>query len=209
MSLIRSCKLALLVLPVIALGCSNGEDAPTDPGNGGGDGAIVTDHTEPLEFLNAFVRAWNEKDFDALAALLHEDFEFKPIADDEFPWIPEGGWNRGIELGVAANMFNPNFISEDTGEGVDTIEIALNILNQRTIDVDGQSRLEITADMDATVLWAQGDGATSDVRAVFHLVLDENDYYRMILMREFDPVLAPGRSVEASTWGSVKNLYRS
>lgn len=203
----RSWKVLLLTLPLLALGCADGEDAPTDPGQGGGDDPIVTDHTEALPLLDAFERAWSEKDYDALAALLHEDFVFKPIADDEFPWIPEGGWNRAIELGVAANMFNPNFISEDTGENIDLIEMSLTVLSQRVVIVDGQSRVEVTTDLDCQVLWAAGDGATSDVRLIFQLVLDENDFYRLLCLDEQDPVLLTS-SVDASTWGSVKNMYR-
>lgn len=204
----RSWKLALLALPLIALGCSDSEDAPTDPG-AGSDDAIVLDHAEPLPLLEAFERAWSERNYNALAALLHEDFEFKPVVDDEFPWIPEQGWTRSIELDIAAHMFNPGFVSEDTGESVDTILLELTVLNQREVIVDGQTRFEITTEMVCTVLWAEGDGANSDVLLIFQLVLDENDFYRIICIEELDLVLRPASSsVDASTWGSVKNMYR-
>ena len=200
---------ALVGALAFAGGCSEDGDAPTNQGDGGGGtNAIPTDHTEASAFFDAYERTWEESDLAALSALMDPDFVFKPIADEEYPWIPEGGWTRGIELSIAGNMFDPMFVSEDTGENVDTIEMALSLLAQDNNSVGGQPGLLVVADADITVLWAQGDGATSDARFELQFVFDDNDFLRLLRMDELDPILRSSPSIEANTWGSVKSLYR-
>ena len=198
----KSPHLLCAVLLLAVFGCS--EDGPgTLPGPGEVH-ELSADYTNPVDAVQAVAAAHNQKNLDVYAALLHEDFEYFPIADDEFPWLPPGGWDAAVELDIVANMFDPSFISEDTGENVDSIEMEFIVLNQRPVS-DFPNAIEVTTDMDATVLWAQGDGATSDVRMLFILVPDDDGYYRIIRQDEQDPVLL---RVEAQSWSGVKSLYR-
>lgn len=165
--------------------------------------SLSADYTDPVDAVQAVAAAHNQKNLDVYAALLHEDFEYFPIADDDFPWIPQGGWDGAVELSIIGNMFDPSFISQETGENIDSIEMAFTILNQRPV-IDFPNAIEITTDMDATVLWAAGDGATADVRMIFVLVPDDDGYYRIIRQDEQNPVFR----VESQSWGGVKSLYR-
>lgn len=193
--------LVLIAALAFAGGCS--EDGPVTLPGPGEVHELSADYTDPAAAVHAVAAAHTQKNLDVYAALLHEDFEYFPLAADEFPWLPSSGWDSAIELGIVANMFDPSFISQDTGENVDTIEMSFIVRGQRPIG-DFPNAIEVTAEMNATVLWAQGDGATSDVRMVLTLVPDEDGYYRVIRQVETYPVLL----VEAQSWSLVKALYR-
>ena len=177
----------LMALLVTLSGCplspdsDDGDEPPTE--------TRAPERTTILGAIDLMRWAWANKNADQLDQVLHDEYEYFPIADDEFPWIPQDGWNKTIEMAIARNMFDPSFISEDTGENVDTIEMIFNILNQRPVS-DFPNAIEVTADMDATVLWAQGDGATSDVRMVFIVVPDPDEpgLFQIIRQDEQDPV---------------------
>lgn len=118
--------------------------------------------------------SWANKNAQEYDQVLHTEFEYFPLADDDFPWVPEDGWNKTIEMQIARNMFDPTFISEQTGENVDTIEMAFTVVSQRTLN-SPPNAVEVRTILDATVLWAQGDGATSEVTIDFVIVPDPDE----------------------------------
>ena len=129
--------------------------------------------------------AWANQRAQEYDDVLHPEFEYFPLADDDFPWIPEDGWNKTIEMAIARNMFDPTFISEDTGENVDSIEMTFTVRSTRAL-TSPPNAVEVSTELDAQVLWAEGDGATSHVLIDFVIVpdLDEPDLFQVLEQRE-------------------------
>lgn len=177
----------LLGLVVTLSGCPLSPDS--DDGGDTPDETRAPERTTVLGAIELMRWSWSNKNADQLDQLLHDEYEYFPIADDEFPWIPQDGWNKTIEMAIARNMFDPSFISEDTGENVDTIEMSFSFRDQRVVN-DYPNAVEVTADMAAEVLWAEGDGARSDVRMVFIVVPDPDEpgLFQIIRQDELDPV---------------------
>jgi hypothetical protein len=155
----------------------------------------------PLEVVAAHAAALTQRNLSAYAELLHADFEYVPQSADlvDFPWItPDDRWDRTDELGMIANMFDPDFVSPYGAQSVDSIEFNLAVLNEVTYP----DSVQVTCAADIQVLWSANSGAVSAVRLVFTITPD---------LRILRIVELPGhsRSVEENSWGAIKNLYRA
>ena len=173
----------LMALLVTLSGCplspdsDDGDEPPTE--------TRAPERTTILGAIDLMRWAWANKNADQLDQVLHDEYEYFPIADDEFPWIPQDGWNKTIEMAIARNMFDPTFISEDTGENVDSIEMTFTVRSTRAL-TSPPNAVEVSTELDAQVLWAEGDGATSHVLIDFVIVpdLDEPELFQVLEQRE-------------------------
>ena len=193
---------ALLAALAFAGGC--GEDGPVawpPPDDG-----LSADQTSAQGAVFAYADAATEMNFDVYSALLHENFLFLPVDDDDFAWIPNGGWTRSIEVDAVGNMFDSSYISPETGENVDTIAMRLTVQSQQA-SPDVPNGVEVSTIMDVTALWAQNAGATAQVQMMFTVVPDDDGYFRIVQMQELDPApIVP--SIESTSWGLIKSAYR-
>ena len=164
---------------------------------------IPTDLTDPAAVIASHEKALAQRDHAAYAALLDDDFEFVPLERDaeDFPWLQGDSWAKAEELEIIGNMFNPEFDGRENP--VDAIDAALTVLSQQTLP---NGRIELTTTMQGEVLTDANHGWSFDTRVVFELVSREG-FLRIVKITEVDAVLA-GRSVEESSWGSIKGLYR-
>ncbi|MBZ0267942.1 nuclear transport factor 2 family protein, partial [bacterium] len=161
----------LLALPVLA-GCGKTESAPTEPE------VPQRDFTDPSALIAAYAECLNTMDYDRYAALLSPDFEYVPQdADvDDLPWLsPDHPWGRDEELAMIGHMMNPDFVSNETGETVDSIEVVLTVTNEQVVS----DAVEVTCSADIQVLWTASSGAFSRVRFVFTLVTDGDGFLRI------------------------------
>ncbi len=173
-------------------------------------------YTNAAEAVQAWGAALTARDLAAVEKLFEPDpagraeagFRYYPQSQDldDFPWMTGDAWSRADELGMLGNMMNPAFVSQENGNSVDSIEATLEIL---TSEETGEGTL-VLAHATFMVLWAENSGAISDVRLQILLVSNTEGYFVMRSMRELplqgDP--GPSVSVEPTTWGQIKNLYR-
>jgi hypothetical protein len=197
--------LAALVMVALPAGCGGEGDSPAapDPDEPG----IPTDLTDPLAFLESFARAWNDQDHEALAALLAPDFEFCVRDPQDFPWLPGGCWDRGTELRIAANMFDPDF--EGPVAPVQSIEVRISVLV--IAGGKGPGTIEATTDAIITVLTGPDDGWSSGTRLVFTLVVESSDgFLRLRKIKEVSK-LEPGARAAGPdlsvSWSELKAVY--
>jgi len=105
---------------------------------------------------------------------------------------------------MIGHMMDPGFVGQGTGHAVESITFALTMTNEQVIDGGGH---EVTCWADITVLWGPNIGASCAVRLIFKLFPDEDGFYRIREIREL-PAFLRDASVEQSSWGLVKALYR-
>ncbi|GJM43275.1 MAG: hypothetical protein DHS20C21_01170 [Gemmatimonadota bacterium] len=208
-----SLALAALAAGLVLAGC--GEDEPTAPEQDPGPAPPSADTTSPAELIAAHAYAFSNRDLDRYAATLEapsgraEGFVFFPRVDDaaDFLWIPETGWDYAVEVGIIGNMMNPEFVSEENGNSVDSIEMELTVTNERAIEGGG---IEVTCLANILVLWSANDGLSSDTRLAFTMFPDADGFLRIRTIQELEIFRLPGRGrSEMGSWGSVKSLYRS
>jgi hypothetical protein len=176
---------ALLLLP----GCPLSPDS--DSGDEDPPDTRPPERTSPAGAVELFEYVWAQKRHDLYDELLHDEFEYFPQSEDidDFPWISGTSWPRTEELAIAENMFNPAFVSEETGETIDTIEMNITVQGDRNL-TQPPGAVEYTTVMLATVLWAENTGATSDVILVFVLVPDPDEpgLWQIFEQRELPPI---------------------
>jgi hypothetical protein len=155
----------LVVLPGCPLS-PDGDDGNTD--------SRIPPRTSVTGAIEQFAFIWTNKRFPEYEQLLHDNFEYFPQTDDltDFPWLGEAdSWGRTEELGMAQNMFNENFVSQETGNSVDSITMDLDIESQ----TDSPDGVIVSVHARAQVLWAANSGASSDVRFEFLVVPDPDE----------------------------------
>jgi hypothetical protein len=147
--------LALALLALLAAGCE-----PIDASKGGS-------FTTPEALLAAHEKAWNERDYTAYEALLDDEFEFYPCQEDadDLPWMTGESWSRGVELGMVANMFDPDF----TGGNGSVELVEFHAVEQSRKEFEDQ-RIEVTCSVQGRVMWTPADGVIFDTRMVFGIV---------------------------------------
>ncbi len=188
----------------LVCGCSSESSDPVpDPAD---PNFIETNLTDPDAVLAAHDRAWKESNFAAYDALLDTEFAFYPLSEDtdDFPWMNGESWDETVELGMAANMFDPGFAGGE--QPVDLIEIQSTKQSTRTLD---GGVIELTCSIVGRVMWSATDGKSFDTRVTFQMA--PRDGFLRIRRVDEIPRIA-GRSghfsVEPSSWGSIKGLYR-
>ena len=156
----------LLWLPGCPLSPDSDDGGPTEP-------TIAPERTTVQGAVDLFEFVWQNKRVDLYEQLLHANFEYLPQTADlaDFPWLQTEPWNRAEEIGIATNMFDPSFVGDEAESSIDTIQMVVRVLDQRNV-LDPPNGVEITTNMEATVLWAANTGKTSDVRLIFVLVPD-------------------------------------
>jgi hypothetical protein len=161
---------------------------------------------DPVAVVERHARSIEWKNHAAYSALLAPDFEFFPRDDDlvDFPWLPGTSWDLATELDIMRNMMDPRYSGNE--RPVRTMRFEYTILNQRVI-VGDVPAVELTMNADVTVLVARDLGWFSDTRFIFLLVEDADGWYRIRSIREIQ-VLEPHASVDESSFGSIKGLYR-
>ena len=102
-------------------------------------------------------------------------------------------------------MFDPDFVSNETGESVRSIDADITITAMRNL-LEPAGAVEVTSSFVVFVLWAAETGARSDVRLVHVLTPDDSGFWRIREQHEL-PALGAMR-VEDVSWGAMKNLYR-
>lgn len=141
----------------------------------GGDppDTIAPERTTVQGAVDLFEFVWANKRVDLYDQLLHAEFEYFPQSDDvdDFEWLTGESWPRTAEITIATNMFDPAFVGETAEGSIDTIEMDVDVLDQRNL-LEPEGAVEITTRLLATVLWAANTGKTSDVRLIFILVPD-------------------------------------
>jgi len=195
-----SLRAGLCVLLLFVSACS--DDNPATPLLPPPD-EIETDLTDPSAVIASHAEALTKKDFIAYEALLDDSFEFYPLERDaeDFPWLEGSSWSIVAELTIIGHMFDPNFVGEETA--VHAIDAELTVLTQQPLD---GGRTELTCTMRGQVLTAANDGWRFDTRMLFELV-PRDGYLRILKMTEVEAVRGSA-SVEAESWGNLKNLYR-
>jgi hypothetical protein len=207
---VKSKLASVVALGFLSLALSGGDCEPidatntgTDGGNGNGNGGAIT---TPEALLEAHEAAWNERDYVDYEALLDDEFEFYPLQEDanDFPWLEADSWGRTTELGMVNHMFDPNFTG---GNGaVDLIEFDAVEQSRETL---ANGRIESTCTAHGRVMWTPTDGASFDTRLIFEFV-ERDGHLLIVKITEIPRTLrASGNaSVEGSSFGSIKGLYR-
>jgi hypothetical protein len=200
---VAACRTVIPLLLLVA-GCSESIDPTPEPE----PDVIETDLTDPAAVIEAQSRAWQEQNYEAYDALLDEEFEFYPLAEDaeDFPWM--GGhdsWNRAAELSMAGNMFDDAYM--EGNESIDLIEMLVTPESIQSLD-GGQ--VEVIGRHLGRAMWSATDGAFFDTRMKFTLITRDG-FLRIREIREL-PRVAGSRgatSVENASWGNIKSLYRT
>lgn len=175
---------ALLVLPGCPLSPDEGGNKPPDDGR-------LPDRTDVASTIDYYAFVWKNRLITEYEQVLHDDYEYFIRDDDadQFPWLPPGqGWSRTTELAIAANMFNPGFVSEETQNPVQEITMTLDVTSQRDLSQPAGA-IEVTTNVDAVVLWSAGTGASTNGRFTFVLVPDPDEptKYQIYSQRELPP----------------------
>lgn len=177
------------------------EDGPAAPEPGPAEVA------DAASLVAAHAAALAARDYDAYAALLHPDFEFTPQSEDlvDLPWVtPDSPWELDDELGMIGHMFDPSFVSDydPSQPAVQSIQATITPLSEAATD----EGTELTASAGIQVLWAANSGAFTAIRFVFTIVEDDQGQLRILRIDEHPDFSR--LSIEESSWGSIKGLYR-
>ncbi len=204
--------LAILVTAPLA-GCGK-DDNPADPEPD--PPGPPPGYSTAAEAVQAWAQALSAKDPVAVDKLLEPDpagrtaagFRFYPPSQDigDFPWMTEESWSRAEELAMLGHMMDSTFVSQETGNSIDSIEAELEITSATETD---EGTL-VAAAAAFQVLWAANSGVFVDVRLEILLVKNAEGYFVMRSMREL-PLFAGGReeaSPEPASWALVKAQYR-
>lgn len=162
----------------------------------------------------AWARALGDRDLAAIEKLLEPDppgraepgFRFYPQAQDvdDFPWMTGDSWSRAEELAILANMMDPTFVSQVTGNSVDSMDadLAIDSVEEQADGTRVQARSTFM------VLWAPSSGAVADVRLDLLLVRNAAGHMVLRSMRERPLLREPAPSVVPASWGHIKALHR-
>lgn len=180
----RAPILILVSLALTSAGClfSPGKD------DGGPGDETRLDRSSIDGSLDYLETVWKQKLYDKYEDILHDEYEFFPRNDDaaQFPWLEGDSWGRTVELGIANNMFDPNFSGEKPP--VDQITITLNKQNEVLADA-ATNRWEVTCQQVGQVLVGPVDGFAFDTRVKIEFVPDPDQpgLWQIIRQTELDP----------------------
>jgi hypothetical protein len=155
--------------------------SPDEGDGGGGDDTRIVERNSIDNTLTYIEQVWSKQLYDRYEEVLHDQYEFYPLQEDadDLPWLEGDSWGRTAELGMANNMFDPNFTG---GNGaVDLIELDLVKQSERLLD-ETEQRYEVTCTQIGRVMWTATDGASFDTRVQIELVPDPDQpgYWQMI-----------------------------
>lgn len=191
------CRAAATFLFVFALGC-DGLHAPVLEDGPEFDLAI------PAQVVQAWSAAFEAMDYAAYEALLADEFEFFPRNEDanDFPWMPGDSWERTAELGMVANMFDPDY--SGPGAPVTNITTTANLQSQVT---NGVGRPELIVSLVGQVLVGPVNGYTFDTRLRIELEPVGGKYVirEVTELSPFERAISP---IETNSLGFIKALFR-
>jgi len=175
---------------------------------------IPTDHTQPRDLIGAWMWALETRDLAAYTALLEPappgraepGFRYYPPESDlaDFPWMQGSDhWDGAVELEIVGHLFDPDYVSPETGESVDSINALLVLREENLV---GPGEIEMVTIFEVILLWAPDAGAAATSRLVHVLAEDSQGFLRIREQRESR--IAGPRSVEDASWAALKNLYR-
>jgi len=161
--------LGLLALVIMLPGCPLSPDSD----KGKDDDTRIPPRNSVNGAIEQYAYIWTEQRLPEYELLLHDDFEFFPQSQDvdDFPWMTGDSWARTEEIGIARNMFDDDFVSQENGNSIDSIEMEIEILSQ----TDTPDGTVVLTHATAQVLWAENSGAISDVRFEFLVVPDPDE----------------------------------
>jgi hypothetical protein len=121
-----------------------------------------------LEFYQS---VWKGKLYERYEEVLHDRYEFFPLSEDadDFGWLPGDSWGRTVELGMASNMFDPNFSGQDPP--VDSIEFELVKQDEDLLN-EAEQRYLIRCRQFGSVMWTATSGKSFDTVITLELVPD-------------------------------------
>lgn len=162
------------------------------------------DLSKPADVVQAWAWAFEEKDYALYDSLLDAEFQFFPRPDDaaDFPWMTGTSWDRVTEMGIAAHMFDPEFSGAEPP--VSGITLNATLQSQWT---NPAGRPWLTCRAEGQVLTGPVDGFGFDTRIEIELI-QRGETYKVFAVSEIDAFVGATRSVEDSSLGSIKNLFR-
>ena len=211
----RAPWIALLAAAALA-GCGDTQ-GPFDTRPGADDENEPAGYTTPAELIDAFAKAMSERNLDDYIALLEPwtgtraaaGFRWYPqVWDlDDLPWLDgEEYWDREEEIGMISHMFDDTFVSQETGQSIDSITAEIDIESVESL-AGGEIRVKTIAIVQ--VLWAEDSGLRCEVRLEFLLVRGEDGFVTIRSVREYSLLARDDRSVDNSTFSVIKALYRA
>ncbi len=162
--------IAVLSLGLVSSGCLFSPDSDDGDGGGGDDRLVERDSIDNT--LTYLEQVWVRKLYERYEEVLHDTYEFFPLEEDadDFPWLEGSSWGRTAELGMAFNMFDPNYTQ---GNGaVDLIELDLARQSEPLLVDAATQRYRVICTQLGRVMWTASDGASFDTRVEIELIPD-------------------------------------
>jgi hypothetical protein len=162
----------LLLSVLLAPGCIFSPKSGGDPGGP----TVIPKNDSVGGAIDLYKYVWSNKDYENYQLLLHDGFQYYPQTTDlqDFPWLTADWWGRTDELGMARNMFNPDFQPADPHAGaIQSITMTIDSITQQDDPQEGGTL--VTAHAVAQVMYNATTGAKSDVRFEFLIVPDPNN----------------------------------
>ncbi len=206
---VRLTCFGLLAISLFLFPSCGDDSSPVDIG----DSVFIPPDT-PEEFIERLVSAYNRRDLDSYAALLHEDFVFEGF-DPDSPKAPMN-WNRNRELAIARNMFEGSETLD--GRTVQSINLDLNVKFLEEIESDDPDEtwysVLLAVDLKVFALNQGEDGFTNYI--VFsdaEFILRQNSEGNVSAGRQIDHGSIDGKrndsgATEEFTWTAVKSVFR-
>lgn len=165
----------LCALLLLITACSDDDNPQSPPID-----FIETNLTDPFAVSGSFEKAFNDKNYEAYAALLDDEFEYCPLNRDvnDFSWILIECRNRTEELAMIANLFDPSYSGPVHPVFGDAL--GLTVLSSRALPAD---RLELDCAAQARIFASESEGWSFDSRLLFTLV-KRGEFWRILRIVE-------------------------
>ena len=215
----RTIALFALLLPVLFLLPSCGDD-DDNPMNGGNGEAYTTADT-PEKLITRFAEVYDAEDSTAYEALLDSMYVFELNPNNIDPGDPVEWWDRGDELRIAGRMFG-SWLNND-GQQVTSINLAIANITKVVettsfgddLPPEDETWYRVTCSIDLRVLVV--DPTTPDGETLYLVTSsqkftvrpDPDDANRWIVFRQYDQLpYNKNAATEEASWGAVKGLWR-
>ncbi len=180
--------LALTAVVLFLPGCPLSPD--NDDGGGDTPAPVLPELDSYANAVEFYRIVWEQRLIANYTEVLHEQFEFFPRDDDaaDFGWLEGESWGRTEELGMASNMFNPEFVdnsgSADPARTVERIEMVFTARGDpRTLE---GGIIEVTKGVEAFVWFNTTDALHTEAVFVFELIEVSEKVWQIITQREVE-----------------------